>query len=324
MALSDGFETVVGTTLVTALAVAGALGAHALVGDTVVDGSPSASPSETAPVAMSDDFCTVMGDLNTYFAAKSPESDVLSGTIDFGAAEDPAVLEALHQQADATLEITSAMAGYLGHGAEVVADATVADALRTQSAFTKAQGETIAKLSREATSVEGFMSAVFAASFDPAAKPTAGEADAAGGTIADYVTTSCSIDVSAALWMDGSGDSSDASGDSSDGAKSDASTLGMEIATAFVDWKEGDPLPQVSLADGMFGVATTSTSDGGTSVSTSSFSAESSDPAIIDQSITGPLDWCVSVTDNAATPPVTYRYSATGGVEEGTCAALVD
>lgn len=318
MAIGEGYVTVLGTVVVAALAIGAAVGAHSLVGDTGVD--TGATPGVT--VAMSDDFCTVMGDLNTYYAAKSPESGVLSGTIDLGATEDPAVLDALHQEADATLEITAAMAVYMAHGAEVVAVPAVAEALRTQSAFTKAQGETIAKLSREATSVEGFMSAVFAAAFDPTAKPTAGEADAAGGAIADYVTTECAIDLSAVLGTEASGDAPTGSGDSSDAAKTDATTLGMDITNAFVGWNDGDPLPQVSLSDGTFGVATTSTSDGGTTVSTSSFNAASSDPAIIDQVITGPLDWCVSVADNGATPPTTYRYSAMGGVEEGTCAAL--
>jgi hypothetical protein len=95
------------------------------------------------------------------------------------------------------------------------------------------------------------------------------------------------------------------------GAKVDASTLGKELATFFVDWEEGDPLPVVTMTRGHYYLQDVR-------VATVSSRVE-----IVDQSVTGWDDWCVSVSyDDRA--DATYRYSAMGGLEEGTCAALSD
>lgn len=309
MAIGEGYETVLGTVVVAALAIGAAVGAHAFVGDTAVD--TGATPGVTTSIAMSDDFCTLMGEMVAYMGA-SEDAYVTATLTVLGSVDEATEVDAMHAWGEIALEYWNGFREYERHAAEVVTDPTIARAFDSSLAGIEIEGVRPAQVAIDALQPDGFLERLDGDDISASDQVIVLEARSANEAISAYVLSECDVELG--------GGSSPGSAESS--AKTDAITLGQEISVAFVDWNEGDPLPQVSVADGMFGVTVTSVSDGGTSTGTTSFSAASSDPAIIEQVITSPMDWCVSVADNAATPPTTFRYSATGGVEEGTCAAL--
>lgn len=309
MARGGGTFVVLGTTVVAVLAVGAAVGADALAG------TPDPVPSST--IAMSDDFCTLMDEMVTYVGAK--EGALVDSTLKvmFGSVDEAVELDDIHAWGELSLEYWGDIQAYERHAAEVVSDPAVTEAFESSMAGINVDGVRSAQVAIGAIQSSDFVDALNGKDRSEGDQAIVSEAEAANEAISTYVLTECGIDLGGGA--DGGGTEAPPAATT---AKTDASTLGKEIATAFVDWVEGDPLPTVSLSDGMYGLTVSSTSDGGTSISTSSFGAASSDPAIVDQAITGRTDWCVAVTDNAAASPTTYRYSATGGLEEGTCAAL--
>jgi hypothetical protein len=90
----------------------------------------------------------------------------------------------------------------------------------------------------------------------------------------------------------------------------DAAALGVQVALYFVGWREGDPLPVVTIQNGAYFVD---------DVNAGTVSEE---VELADQAIVRWDDWCVAVT-YTGDPPSTYRYSSSeAAVKEGTCAAL--
>ena len=95
-------------------------------------------------------------------------------------------------------------------------------------------------------------------------------------------------------------------------AKADVSTIGKEVATWFVD---NTALPYVN-GDG------SEYSLGETAATAEVIGNQSSNVVFGAISGTDSTDWCVYVTNPKGDKAVVgYKYSAEGGLEEGTCAA---
>lgn len=88
-------------------------------------------------------------------------------------------------------------------------------------------------------------------------------------------------------------------------AKADVSTLGKEIATYFVDWEEGQPLPTVSVDEGVYVLPNGVTAPVSPGVELGV------------QIVNSPTDWCVSTL--AAETGAVYSYSSQRGLAEGAC-----
>jgi len=89
-------------------------------------------------------------------------------------------------------------------------------------------------------------------------------------------------------------------------AKADVSTLGKEIATYFVDWRGGDPVPHVSISGMSYLI-------NGVYVGN-----HSSGVSITAQSIVSQSDWCIEVTNDEGAVK-TFNYSAQAGLQDGSC-----
>jgi prepilin-type N-terminal cleavage/methylation domain-containing protein len=89
-------------------------------------------------------------------------------------------------------------------------------------------------------------------------------------------------------------------------AKADVSTLGKEIATYFVDWRGGDPLPSVTIAGMSYLIAGSYIGNHSPGVS------------ITAQSIVSPSDWCIEVTNDDGAVK-TFSYSVQAGLNDGPC-----
>jgi len=311
----DWLMTVFGSIVVVALAIGAAIGAHSLVGE------PETSPGNGTNVAeMSDDFCTLMDDLATYLADRGSllsDQSVMDPTSQGGDGD----VSAIHAFGQSILDYTATIVAYERHAAEIVDDASLAEAFTTDADAIEHQGELFGNAAVNATTAEDFVTELLTASFDPSEQDLAARAADAEATITAAASADCGVDLvfdsssgtDANIDLDGTSPS-----DPAQAAQKDATSIGQILDTAFGEWQGGDPLPTVDLVDGYYSI-TASTAEGSTS--TSSFAASSPDAAIADQVINGPIDWCVAVTVTGDTS-ATYRNSATNGVEEGTCAEL--
>ncbi|WP_315095266.1 prepilin-type N-terminal cleavage/methylation domain-containing protein [uncultured Cellulomonas sp.] len=91
-------------------------------------------------------------------------------------------------------------------------------------------------------------------------------------------------------------------------AKADVSTLGKEVATYFVDW-DGTTAVTVGIAGGKLQVNGLPVGNASKNVAIGGTAALADDQA-----------WCVGVTNPKGDKAVVgYKYSAAGGLEEGTC-----
>ena len=90
-------------------------------------------------------------------------------------------------------------------------------------------------------------------------------------------------------------------------AKADVSTIGKEVATYFVDW-DGTTVPPITAVDNEYFLD-------GEKIGNQSTNVQLEPEAIVDEA-----DWCVWVTNDKGDKAVDgFRYSADGGLEEGTC-----
>ena len=322
MYLSDGALTAVGTAVVSALAVGAAIGLHTIAGDPVApvpvaSGSPaSTSPSPTSNAAMSDDFCTLMGQVQT-FADETNQANATMFGDNAASGDEQAQLDTIHAAGQEMLDATSTYVPYFRHAAEIVDDASTAAAFTEFADAVEVILPKFGQMAVDATDAESFGQGMFGLIFDPDVVAASAKSESASGVIDAYVSATCAID----LGLSGSGEDS-TSTSTSKSAETDAQGLGEALAAAFTSWNGGDPLPQVSLSDGTFKITTQSVTANGTATGYSTFSASSSDVAIADLEINGPTDWCVSVSSGGDQPDF-YRYSADYGLEPGTCADLV-
>ena len=212
-----------------------------------------------------------------------------SGSPSASATADPAALDALHAWGQSLLDAQGTIGALYFHAATNVADADVAAALRTLAMDTPVIMGEMGKAAIDATSEADFN---WAMENGPDASSELDESDAASAVIGPYVSTTCGVDVF------GTQAATD--------AKADASLLGKEIATYFVDWSAGDPLPVVTLSGGLYRL-------NGEAIGTPSDGA-----VVTAQYANGPTDWCVEVTINGD-PATKENYSAQIGLAPGTC-----
>ncbi len=91
-------------------------------------------------------------------------------------------------------------------------------------------------------------------------------------------------------------------------AKADVSTLGKEIATYFVDW-DGTTAVTADITGGKLTVNGEAVGNASKNVDFGNLTGASDDQ-----------DWCVYVVNDKGDKAATgYKYSAAGGLEEGTC-----
>jgi hypothetical protein len=278
------------------------MGAHTLVG------SPEAapSPSVTTPAA---DICDVLTTIDDYVKNGPADVGLSLSTIDVSKGEDPAVLAAIHAQGQPTIDFTKTFAAYLRHASDLADDPDAAAAFDSFADAVETEGQVFGVIAIDATSVEDYVNAVTAKATDPDYLALQAKGQKASDAVTAYALSRCDIDL-------------DAPGPEQ-AVKMDASTLGKEIATFFVDWKDGDALPNIVIDAGSYYLDAAGKKAGEEASIHTNVGAVSSGVVLVDQEINSPVDWCVSVGFDGR-DDLTYRYSATGGLEDGTCAARAD
>lgn len=298
MATGSAALTVLGTTIVAALAVGAAVGAHALVGEPTVE--PSTTPIPTVSASAAPDFCDAMGEILALSEESLAEQAALDASVDPDAAP---TLDAIHESGQRTLDYVAEYADILTRGAELAPDPDVAEALSTYASFTTNQGAEFGQIAVDAASVDEYFSALIATATDSVGQQAAEAASEAAPVIVGAAQSECGLDLAVAMGT------ADAEG-GPDSARLDAAVLGVQVSLYFLGWLDGDPLPVVTIRDGSYfidDVNAGTVSDG---------------VELADQAIVGWDDWCVAVT-YTGDPPSTYRYSVSeAGVEEGTCASF--
>lgn len=180
-----------GTSLVAALAVAVAIGADALIGDTAV--VAKASPSVAA--ASGGDFCGLMTQLRALgIDGKAPFDDTTSTTTLDGT-DDAAALDAIHADGQKLIDFASKVSALEARAAKAVADPAIATAFSDSAKLYDWAGSVYGPMERDATSTSAFFSAAMGAALDPKAAAIATAGDSANVTITAYVKTKCGIDL---------------------------------------------------------------------------------------------------------------------------------
>ena len=316
MAMSRGTLAVLGTTLVSVVAVGAAVGVSMLVG--TPDGGRGAN------TALSDDFCTLMGQMMEYGVSGRAPLGGNALTIDTTAGNELVALALLHAEGKQIVASAGSLAAIARHAADIVTDPALASAFEASAESLDLSGEVFGPIARDAESADAYLGQIAAAAQDPQILAVAAAGEEANATIIAYVGSACGIsldgeaiaatDPTAEVPGPTPGATESIAPDTAEAtvaAKADASQIGEALTDMFADWVEGDPMPTVDLVDGFYSV------DSGTG-SWSGFSAASDTSAIADDFIEGPTNWCVSVTV-AGPPSVTYSYSAGFGLAEGIC-----
>ncbi|MCJ7827440.1 MAG: hypothetical protein MUP36_04295 [Demequinaceae bacterium] len=182
--------------------------------------------------------------------------------------------------------------------ATVVANTTdpdIAEALEAGHDLFSDVALLMGEAARDSASVGDFI-ATIGANIDRINQLQADFIDLADKGVADYIETTCG-DLDTLF-----GVSSDQVFDTS--AKADVVTLAKEIATYYVD--HDDPDPAITIQDGRYYLLDTYIWD----VSTGN--------RVTDQYYESSIDWCVEVTNDLGSIK-TFKYSAQGGLEAGTC-----
>lgn len=315
MARSVPLIAIVGSLGAATLAFGLAMGGHAVLGSeepgrfspvpTSSGSTPGPSPSTSAsPIAMSDDFCTLMDETAAYInelEESSAGDDLFMDLSDESKWDDPALLDAVHELGQAQLDSIEPLNGYFLHAAELVEDPEVREAFETFARVYETQMETLGQMAIDATSVAAYMTAIFATLDDPELNSLEGESNAAGAIVNQYVIDTCGRDI-----LGGGSDTGTVADTQDTAVKADVSMLGREIVTYYVGWNEGDPQPVVTVVGGEYVL-------NGTSVGYQSVGVD-----LTDQFANGPTDWCVEVTSTSEGGP-TYIYTPALGLWKGTC-----
>jgi prepilin-type N-terminal cleavage/methylation domain-containing protein len=104
-------------------------------------------------------------------------------------------------------------------------------------------------------------------------------------------------------------------------AKADATTLGKELASYWVDGATGSN-PVVAVAAGRYTVGGVDAGKQSSNVILLDYAATPVTTASITMTNSTASAWCVNVRDNTA-GSTTYKYSAQNGLETGKCTSIV-
>ncbi|MBN2176560.1 MAG: hypothetical protein JW722_02775 [Demequinaceae bacterium] len=296
MAIRDGAAVALATVGITGLAVGLAYGLHTILPVTEGDASPSASLPAPS-VTPAGDICVLMEDMvavTDELNASSIDEELL---FDETLQNDPELLEAIHAQGQASIDVGDTVIAYLQDAADLATDPGVADAFETLARAYEGQLEAFGPLAVEAESVGAYVTAIFAAAADPDIVALMTEADAAFVIAEGYVTETCGRNILGGM---------DAGVVA---AKTDVSLLGKEMAVYYVDWSPSDPPPVITVSDDGYLL-------NGVFIGEPSLGVH-----LTDQYARGPLDWCVEVTPDDD-PTLAQIYTALSGLRQGTCATF--
>ena len=101
-------------------------------------------------------------------------------------------------------------------------------------------------------------------------------------------------------------------------AKADATTLGKELASYWVD---GTAVPTITVTSGRYTVGGTDAGKQSSNVILLDYAATPATTASQAMTGTSSAAWCVNVRDNT-TGATIYKYSAQNGLETGKCASV--
>ena len=273
------------------------MGAHTLIGEPEAALSPSPSVSQPG-------FCDVVGTIDDY--VKNGPSDVgpALSQIDESKGNDPAVLAAIRAQGQPMIDYTNTVAAYMRHAGSLADDRAAAEAFASLADAVETEGQIFGLMALNATSVEDYVTQATEKIAEPDYLALQAQGQKANATVVEYALSECGLDISAP--------------GPEERAQTDASMLGTEIAHYFVDWNDGDALPAISVDLGKYYIDAAGQKNGEEVSIHTSLGAVSSDVVLIDQAITSPVDWCVSVGLEDQ-EDVAFRYSAAGGLEDGVC-----
>jgi hypothetical protein len=292
MAIGTGYVTALGTVVVSALAIGAAVGTHSLVRDTAVEAA--ATPGVT--VAMSDDFCGAMREVETLAGAieyPSPDLDAV------GSGREAAALESLHAQGQGLLDSAEPLAALLTRAAELADEPKVAAALTAYADSTRSSFTETGQKALDATSIDRYVGDLLASLPGDAMNGPAPDVDPSVLLIDEYGREKCGFSI-----VKG-GRAPDIAT-----AKADATTLGTAMKAYYADWNPGDPPPVVTVENDAYYLL-------GQKVGEAPKYTR-----IPDQYAKGPTDWCISVAI-VGSAIETYSFSSESGLSEGTCQARI-
>jgi type IV pilus assembly protein PilA len=104
-------------------------------------------------------------------------------------------------------------------------------------------------------------------------------------------------------------------------AKADASTLGKELASYWVDGATGSN-PVVAVAAGRYTVGGVDAGKQSSNVILLNYATPPVQTASVTMTATDSSSWCVNVRDNSSATTTIYKYSAKNGLETGACTSV--
>lgn len=256
--------------------------------------SPEPSATSQPGQPSNEAFCAALEDWANAFTVIGTDLTTLGNAL--SAAEDVSQLpspEVLHETSLSMLAASDDANGFLEAVIANTADPAVAATLKEMNSEVTDFTVWIGTIGRDASDAMEFSTAIMAEydRFD-AFFAYMDTADIDG--LDAYTSETCGDN----FMMDSSPQAFDTS------AKADVATLGMEIATYYLDNDEPDPT--ITILDGRYYLLDTAVGD------------VSAGNRITDQYYNGYADWCVEVTNDLGSIQ-TFTYSAQNGLNAGTC-----
>ena len=102
-------------------------------------------------------------------------------------------------------------------------------------------------------------------------------------------------------------------------AKADASTIGKELASYWVD---GTAVPTVAVASGRYTVGGVDAGKQTSGVILLDYAATPASTSSIAMTASTSSAWCINVRDSTSATTTIYKYSAQNGLETGKCTSI--
>jgi hypothetical protein len=292
MSAPAGVTALLGAVCVAGLAVGAGYGVHSLVGDRE---NPDPVPSPTDTVGPSAALCDPMA-----LAAVDEFDEYESPIYDFELLQSGEPIDGLepldfvHAEAERLIAEYEHTAELYEQAGPYAPDAAAQANLVEIAGLTREEGNILSDLALEAPSVDEYVNGVAALLVDPTFAATIERSDTLGSWLSDFLVDECGVDYRSSATA------------AAEDAKRDAGVVGEAIVAYFADWADGSDLPAI-------------TEDGGEYLLNGDPIADvTPGTSVTNQYVVGPDDWCVQVTGSGP-PAMTYRYTASGGLERDYC-----